>query len=129
MSSDRRRRFTMVDRTHMHRRSFLKRAAALSATATIGAVLAACGGGTATNAPAAATATKPAGGATTAPSGAATSAPAATTAPAAAPAGGTSATTAASSPATTGGAATTAPAAAKSFSGKLTAWGIVSFTK
>lgn len=103
----------MGDRLYTSRRSFLKRVAALSATATVGAVLAACGGSSATDTPKPATG----GSATTAPSGGS-----ATTAPA----GGTTATTAASSPATTGNTPATAPA--KAFGGKLTAWGIVSFT-
>jgi multiple sugar transport system substrate-binding protein len=88
----------MSTSTATSRRAFLKGIAATAATATIGAVLAACGGSSATDTPKAAS-----GSATTAP------------------ASGTSA------PATTGSAVANAPA--KAFSGKLTAWGIVSFTK
>jgi len=74
----------------------------------------------ATSAPAA---TKPAAGATT-PAGGATPAAGATTT-------GAAATPAAGATTTTAGAATPAakPAGAGGFSGKLTAWGIVSFTK
>lgn len=88
----------MMDNASTSRRTFLKGIAAAAATTTIGAVLAACGGSSATDTPKAA-----AGNATTAP------------------ASGTSA------PATTGSAVASAPA--KAFGGKLTAWGIVSFTK
>ncbi len=94
-------------RKRFERRALLRGAAGLSATATVGAVLAACGGDTApaaTNAPATGAATTAASAATTAPK----------------PAGPTTT-------GTTGSAATTAPAQ-KTFSGKMTAWGIVSFT-
>ena len=83
----------MGDRLRLNRRSLLRGAAGLSATTAIGALLAACGGGSATDTPKAA--------------------------------GGGTATTA-GSPATTGNTAASAPA--KAFGGKLTAWGIVSFT-
>jgi multiple sugar transport system substrate-binding protein len=97
------------------RRSFLKGAAAAAATATIGALLAACGGSSATDTPKAA-----AGGAASS-----TTAPASgTTAPASGTSAASGGTTAAT---TTGSSPVSAPA--KSFGGKLTAWGIVSFTK
>jgi len=98
------------------RRALLRGAAATAATAVVGTVLAACGGSNATDTPKPA-ATTAGAAATTAPSG---SAAAATKPPAAA---GTTA------PATTGSAVAGAPTAVKTFSGKLTAWGIVSFTK
>ncbi len=87
------------------RRTLLRGAAAAAATAVVGTVLAACGGSNATDTP------KPA----------ATTAGAAATKPAAA--AGTTA------PATTGSAVAAAPPAVKTFSGKLTVWGNVSFTK
>lgn len=107
------------------RRTLLRGTAATAATAAMGTLLAACGGSSATDTP------KPA--APTA-GGAATTAPAATSAPAAAatsaPAAATTAPAAGSAaPAATTGSAAAAPTAVKSFSGKLTAWGIVSFTK
>lgn len=102
----------MVQRRATTRRTFLKGIAALSASATAGTLLAACGGGSATATP------KAASGATTAP--------AATTAP-------TSATSAPAASAASGTTGATAPAAsasvAKAFSGKLSVWGNVSFTK
>ena len=100
--------------TSIRRRTLLRGAAAAAATAVIGTVLAACGGSSATDTP------KPA--ATTAGAAATTagSATAATKPPAAA---GTTA------PATTGSAVAGAPTAVKTFSGKMTVWGNVSFTK
>ncbi len=97
------------DTVRLNRRTLLRGAAAFSATAAIGAVLAACGGDNATTAPPAATT---AGGAATTAAGAATK-----------PA--TAATAATTGSTTAGGAATPV----KSFSGKMTVWGIVSFTK
>lgn len=99
------------------RRFVIKGAAALSATAAVGALLAACGGSSATDTP------KPAGGAsaTTAP---AASAPAATRAPSAA-----AGATAPAATGTTGSAVAGAATPVKTFSGKMTVWGIVSFTK
>ncbi len=103
----------------INRRALVRGAAGLAATGAVGAMLAACGE---TAPPVQTVAAQPAAAATTAATtvaGAATR-PAGTTAPAAA------ATTAM----TTGGATTAAaPAVAGNFSGKMLAWGIVSFTK
>ncbi len=112
----------VVQRRVTTRRTFLKGIAALSAGATAGALLAACGGSSATDTP------KAASGATTAPVGA-TSAPATSAAPSA-PASATTAPAASATSGTTGAASPAASAAvAKSFSGKLSVWGNVSFTK
>jgi multiple sugar transport system substrate-binding protein len=97
------------------RRSFLKGAAAAAATATIGALLAACGGSSATDTPKAA-------------AGGAASSTTATASGTTAPASGTSAASGGTTAATTTGSSPVS-APAKSFGGKLTAWGIVSFTK
>jgi multiple sugar transport system substrate-binding protein len=129
--------FDKRDGARLSRRMVLRGAAAFSATTAIGAVLAACGGSSATDTPKAAATTAAASGsgaATTAPAAATTATGSVTTAASAAtrPAGSaTSATTAgsATTPATTGTTAASSPAAAKSFSGKMTVWGIVSFTK
>ncbi len=100
------------------RRALLRGAAATAATAVVGTVLAACGGSNATDTP------KPAAtAASTSATAASTSATAAGTATKAPSAAG------ATAPATTGSAVAGAPTAVKTFSGKLTAWGIVSFTK
>lgn len=107
--------FDNLQRTVTSRRTLLRGAAA-AATAVVGTVLAACGGSSATDTPKPA-ATTASAAATSAPSG---SASAATKPPVAA---GTAA------PATTGSAVAGAPTAVKSFSGKMTVWGIVSFTK
>lgn len=119
--------FDRPDRTRLSRRALIQGAAALSATTAIGAVLAACGGSSATDTPKPAATTA---AATTAPA-AATTAPttAAGSAVATRPAGSATTAPAASTPATTGTTAASAPTAVKSFSGKMTAWGIVSFTK
>ncbi len=108
--------FDRLQTTMTSRRTLLRGVAATAATAAVSTVLAACGGSSATDTPKPA-ATTAGASATTAPSG---SAAAATKPPAAA---GTTA------PATTGSAVAVAPTAVKSFSGKMTAWGIVSFTK
>ena len=103
------------ERIVVSRRAFLRGTAVLSASAVGGALLAACGG-------AATPTTQPAGGGA---GGAAT----ATSRPATTAAGG--AATPAAATATTAGTAVSAatPAAGKKFTGKMTAWGIVSFTK
>lgn len=113
--------FNTHQRTVTSRRALLRGAAGAAATAVVGAVLTACGGSSATDTP------KPA---------ATAAAPSATTASAAATTAGTSASAtkapaaaSTSAPATTGSAVAGAPTAVKTFSGKLTAWGIVSFTK
>jgi len=111
--------------TAMSRRTLLRGAAATAATAVVGTVLAACGGSSATDTP------KPA--ATTA-GAAATTAGSATTAPAATAAGSASATkplaaAGTTAPATTGSAVAGALTTGKTFSGKMTVWGNVSFTK
>lgn len=95
----------MVQRRVTTRRTFLKSIAALSASATAGTLLAACGGGSATDTP------KAASGATSAPVASAASATSVT-------AGTTGATASAAS-----------ASVAKGFSGKLNVWGNVSFTK
>lgn len=100
------------------RRTLLRGATATAATAAAGALLAACGGSSATDTP------KPAGGA------AATTAPAASAASATrAPAAASGTTAPAATTGTTGSAVAGAATPAKSFSGKMTVWGIVSFTK
>lgn len=108
------------DTVRLNRRTLLRGAAAFSATAAIGAVLAACGGASATEAPrpttGGAAATTAGSAAATTAGGAATTAGGAATRPA---------TTATTGSAVAGSAATPA----KSFSGKMTVWGIVSFTK
>jgi len=113
--------------TQYSRRRILRGTAGLAAVGAMSAVLAACGGDTpdnTTGGAATTAATKPAvSAATTAPTTGA-AAPAGATTGAAAPTA--AATTAAAM--TTGTTAAAAPASA-TFSGKLTAWGIVSFTK
>jgi len=116
------------------RRQVMHGAAALAATGAMSAVLAACGGDTPdTTTSGGASATKPAAAATTggtSPTSAGRAAPTTTPAAPAATAAATSgsaATTGAA--ATTGGMQAAAPASGGMFSGKLTAWGIVSFTK
>ena len=104
--------FNNLQHTVTSRRALLRGAAATAATAVVGTVLAACGGSNATDTPKAAATT------------AGTSAPAASTSATKAPSAVST-----SAPATTGSAVAGAPTVAKSFSGKLTAWGIVSFTK
>jgi len=108
--------FNTSQRTVTSRRALLRGAAATAATAVLGTVLAACGGSNATDTP------KPA--ATAAGAAATTASTAGTTAATKAPAAGST-----TAPATTGSAVAGAPTASKSFSGKLTVWGIVSFTK
>ena len=103
------------------RRALLRGVAATAATAVVGTVLAACGGSSATDTP------KPA--ATTAGTAAPAASTAATTAGTSASATKAPSAASTSAPATTGSAVVGAPTVAKSFSGKLTAWGIVSFTK
>jgi len=103
------------------RRALLRGAAATAATAVVGTVLAACGGSSATDTP------KPV--ATTAGTAAPAASTAATTAGTSASATKAPSAASTSAPATTGSAVAGAPTVAKSFSGKLTAWGIVSFTK
>ncbi len=116
------------------RRRVMHGAAALAATGAMSAVLAACGGDTPDNTTSGgASATKPAAAATTG-SAASTSAPAAPAATVAATAGttgtsGGAATTGAAPAATTGSMSAAAPASGGMFGGKITAWGIVSFTK
>ncbi len=100
--------------TMSSRRALLRGAAATAATAVVGTVLAACGGSNATDTPKAPA--NPVG----------TSAPAASTSASATRVPSVAST---SAPATTGSAVAGAPTAVKTFSGKLTAWGIVSFTK
>lgn len=104
--------FNNLQHTVTSRRALLRGVAATAATAVVGTVLAACGGSNATDTPKAAATT------------AGTSAPAASTSATKAPSAVST-----SAPATTGSAVAGAPTVAKSFSGKLTAWGIVSFTK
>lgn len=120
----------------LSRRLFLKQTVGLGAVAGIGAFLAACGGDVV--APTNTTAPRPS--ASAAPSTAASAAPstAASAAPAAATASGAGAARTATRAATAtggGGAVASAPIASTapykppaSFSGKVTAWGIVSFT-
>lgn len=93
------------------RRAVMRGTAGLAAVGAMGAVLAACGEET----PAAPT------------SGAAATRPAGTTAPAVTAASGGA--TVAAPAQTTGGTTAAAPAMGGNFSGKLLAWGIVSFTK
>jgi multiple sugar transport system substrate-binding protein len=136
----------------LSRRIFLKRTAALSASLGVGALLAACGGSATATVPAATTASKTTSSSTSAAGGgAATTSAASTTAAssavstssaaassaasttsAASSAASSAAASPAASPAGGGGAAVAVvptPTVGKSFSGKLTAWGIVSFTK
>ena len=106
----------------LSRRSFLRYTGALGASLGVGAFLAACGGEAIapTNTVAPSRAPASAAPASAAAGGAASAAPSA----AASSAASTGASTAPASAA----AASTAPSAAASFSGKLLAWGIVSFT-
>lgn len=99
----------------LSRRALLARTAALGASIGVGALLAACGG------EAIAPTSAPTGGATAVPAGGAGGAATATT-------GGGAATTGGATPTPTGAAAGPA-ASSRSFSGKLLAWGVVSFTK
>lgn len=119
----------------LSRRSFLKYTGALGASLGVGAFLAACGGdavaptNTAAPRPSAAPSAAPASAAPA--SAAASTGAAASTAASAAPASAAAsaaASTAASAAPASAAAASTAPSAAASFSGKLLAWGIVSFT-
>jgi multiple sugar transport system substrate-binding protein len=118
----------------LSRRSFLRYTGALGASLGVGAFLAACGGEaiapTNTTAPSRAPSAAPSsaagGAASAAPSSAAASSAAASSA-AAASASARPSTAASAAPASSA-AASTAPSAAASFSGKLLAWGIVSFT-
>ncbi len=109
------------------RRTLLRGAAATAATAVVGTVLAACGGSSATDTPKPAATTV--GAAATTAGSATTAGAAATTAPSSSAAAATKPPAAAgtTAPATTGSAAAS-PAAVKTFSGKMTVWGNVSFT-
>ncbi|MFN8540240.1 MAG: substrate-binding domain-containing protein [Thermomicrobiales bacterium] len=122
----------------LSRRSFLKYTGALGASFGVGAFLAACGGEAVaptntvapSRAPSAAPASAASGAASAAPSAAASTAPASAAPASAAAAASASArpSTAASAAPASAAASSTAPSAAASFSGKLLAWGIVSFT-
>ncbi len=128
-----------------NRRQFLKQTLGLGAVVGVGALLAACGGdaiaptatkGAASSAPSTAASAAPSAAASTAagsaaPSAAASAAGGASTATRPAGSGATPGTGAAATPGGAGAAPIAATAPYKppaSFSGKLTAWGIVSFT-